>query len=502
MRKLNFRVLFFCVVAFALGICVAREIFLPSILSLIFVICSVIALLVICLKFKCIKRFVIVFVAFIVGVGYYFAGYFVFVGTEYENKVVVRARVSSIYQSTGYKSIVLDDVLVEGESKNFCISLSLGGESDVKLGDILIFYGKLNNVNLFDEDGYNSFYYKNNTPYKCSVSADKVVIRDGYLKLDEIIRQSISNFLNENVNVDVANLISAVLFGDKNNLDSDIKEVYSLSGIGHLLAVSGLHIGFIVAMLSFVLDKLKLKKWINFLILFVILLFYAYICGFSPSVTRACLMSLVFAFSFVVGRKYDKLNCLGFVALLILLVKPLYVFDAGFLLSFASVFCIFTLSKPLTMLFRRAKLNTKLSQTFGLIVSVQFGLLPMMALYYETFNILSFFTNLICVPLFEITFMLTFVVVPLCMLLPFMHFFLSFIEFLFTLITLIASGVSLVSWANIDMTNLTGIFIVCFYCCCFILSRYYNIKQKDKFAICCFVLAMGLLFYNLSMLVI
>ena len=502
MKKINFRILFIGAVFFSLGLCVAREIFLPSLVSIGFVVVSITALIIICIKYKCLKHLIFIFVAFVIGIGYYFAGYFVFTGQSYENKVLIKARISSIYQSTGYKSIVLDDVNVDGENKNFCINLSLSGESEVKVGDILIFSSKLNKVTLFDEDGYNSFYYKNNTPYKCSVNFSNVVTRQGYLKFDEKIRQVVSQYLDDNVERDVANLIKAVLFGDKNNLDSDIKNAYSLSGIGHLLAISGLHIGFIVAMISFILDKLKLKKWLNFLILFIILLLYAYVCGFSPSVTRACLMSLIFAFSFVVGRKYDKLNCFGLSAIIILLVKPLYIFDAGFLLSFASVFCIFTLSKPFSILLRRAKLNYKLSQALGLIISVQIGLLPMMALYYETFNILSCFTNLICVPLFELTFMLTFAIVPICMILPFLHFTLNFIEFLFTLITLIANGIGAISWANWNMTKLNGIFVVCFYFSCFIISRYVNLNLRLKTIICCFVLAIGLLFYNLTMLVI
>ena len=212
----------------------------------------------------------------------------------------------------------------------------------------------------------------------------------------------------------------------------------------------------------------------------MLLIFYCYICNFAPSVTRACLMSIIFMLSQLVYRRYDRLNCLSLCAWIILFAKPLYIFDAGFLLSFTSVFCIFALTRPLYKQLRKLKLK-KLASPLALILSVQLGLIPVMSLYYQSINIFSILANLVCVPLFEVVFILTFILIPICMLLPFLAFVLKFIEFLYFIITAIAGFVASLSWANISLTKSKDIFCVGFYTSVFVCSRYVNIERKTKY---------------------
>ena len=476
---------------------VARQIFELSVVYIVFTISIFSILFIFCYRQKCLKRFVLIILIFVIGVAYYFAGFYVFSGKDYKEQVFVSARVSSIYEGTGYKILTLDDVKVSGKNKNFNISLSVSGDFIVDVGNIVLFEGKLNKVELFTESGYKSYYYKNNTPYKSSVKSENLIIQDGYLKLDEKIRKYFTNFLNKYLPKDMSGLITTVMFGDKTTLNPEIDDAYMDSGMAHLLAVSGMHIVLIVAFISYFLDKLHLKKWINFLVLFIFLSFFTYLCGWSPSIVRALVMSLIFSLSIVVGKKYDKLNSLGLCAIIILMFKPLYVFDAGFLLSFACVFCIFTLTKPLEKQFRKLKVNYKLSSSLALVVSVQIGLIPLLTVYNNNFNIFSLLINLICVPFFEFAFMLTFIFVPICMILPFLNFGLYILELMYLGVTLLANFVGSLSWANLPLYEFNDVLVISSYLVIFICSKFINIKTKDKAIISCFIMSIGFFFFFL-----
>ena len=131
-----------------------------------------------------------------------------------------------------------------------------------------------------------------------------------------------------------APLAYAVLFGDRTQVSDDILTSYNNAGILHLLAVSGLHVGFIAGLIYALLSKLKLKRLFSFIITACLLLFYNYLCNFTPSVVRATIMICVGLFANVLGKKSDTLTTIGIAGILTLLIKPLWAFDIGFQLSY------------------------------------------------------------------------------------------------------------------------------------------------------------------------
>ncbi|MBO5884901.1 MAG: ComEC/Rec2 family competence protein, partial [Clostridia bacterium] len=389
MKKINFRTIFYGLISFCFALIFAKQIFSLSVFHIIFAVGVCGTVLYLCIKYNCIKRFVFLGLIFVIGIGYYFLGYYSFALQEYSGKVLLQGRASVVTMHTGYSSIILEDIKIDGKNKSFNIQASYSGTLDFGQGDIIIFETTLTKVKLFENGGFNSYYYKNNTPYKTTIKHNDYIVKDGYISFDESIRNKFNNFVEENFSQDVAPIVSSVIIGDKTALDKDIKTAFGSSGLGHLLVISGLHIGFIVLLINFILDKVKANKKVSFIVLFLLLMFYCYICNFSPSVTRACLMSIVFMLAQLVYHRYDKLNCLSLCAWIILFAKPLYIFDAGFLLSFVSVFCIFTLTKPIKNLFKKFKFK-KLASPLAVIFSVQLGLIPIMSLYYNNFNLFSF----------------------------------------------------------------------------------------------------------------
>ena len=498
MRKINFRIIFYGTVSFIVALAFARYIFELSIFHILYILTIIATILAVCLKFGCIKRFVFLLCVFIFGIGYYALGFVVFVGKDYQGTVNIYARVEQVLDYTTFTSCILDNVKINGKSKSFCIMATLSTDENLEQGNIITFTGKLTKVDLFEDGTFNSYYYKNNTPYKTTIK--EILSKEtGYLTLAEKVRNSYGEFVDKNFDEKVGGIVKSVVFGDKSTLDSEIKSSFSSSGIAHLLAISGLHISIIVAMINFVLKKFKLKQKYNFLILLCLLSIYCYFCDFAPSVMRASVMSLVYIFSGVVGRQYDRLSSISLSAFLILMFRPLYIFDAGFLLSFGCVFCIFVLSNLLKNVLYKTKLNRKLCDSLAIIVSVQLGLLPLVSLFYSETNLLSVFCNLVCVPLFEIAFILTFLLSFVCIILPFMGFLLRFVEFLYWLIVNISTCFSSATFAYVMLPKTETIFVVGFYSSCFVCSKFVNISKSDKLKIVTAILLISFIFSIFSL---
>ncbi len=200
-------------------------------------------------------------------------------------------------------------------------------------------------------------------------------------------------------------VLSALTVGDKEELDERVIETYSVAGAGHVLALSGLHIGFISALLLFVLSPLW-RRWRflkPFLFLSVILFLwgFAFLTGLSSSVVRAVIMCSFGLFSMLLpagGRL--TLNTLAATAFLMLLCNPAWLFDVGFQLSFSAVAAILLLQPGLYGLLPVK--NCLLRKAWGLVtvsVAAQIGTAPLAVLYFSRFPTHFLLTNLWVIPL-------------------------------------------------------------------------------------------------------
>lgn len=199
-------------------------------------------------------------------------------------------------------------------------------------------------------------------------------------------------------------VLSALTVGDKEELSDDIVETYSVTGASHVLALSGLHIGFIYALLYFLFSILW-RQWRclkPFLLLCIILFLwgFAFLTGLSSSVLRSVIM---FSFLAVACLQFEKpltLNTLAATAFLMLLYHPLWLFDVGFQLSFSAVIAIVVFQPKLYALWKIK--NRFLSYAWGLItvsVAAQLGTAPLVMLYFSRFSTHFLLTNLWVIPM-------------------------------------------------------------------------------------------------------
>lgn len=149
---------------------------------------------------------------------------------------------------------------------------------------------------------------------------------------------------------EVEALTRAVAVGDRSGITPEMRRRYSLAGTAHLLAVSGLHVGFVFAIVNLLLWWMPLLRrghlWRCAAAVAAIWL-YASVTGFSPSVTRAAIMFTALQLSMGLNVRFDTLNALALTACVMLLFDARYLFDAGFLMSFTAVAAIVEWGVPL-----------------------------------------------------------------------------------------------------------------------------------------------------------
>lgn len=138
-------------------------------------------------------------------------------------------------------------------------------------------------------------------------------------------------------------LAKALLIGVRDDLDEEVNEDFRIAGIAHVLAVSGLHVGFLVAAILAILKPLRLSPAVRLLVLGVILLMYCVLLDFTPSVVRASLLAVLLLSGKALKRRVDPLTSLAAAFLFILLLRPSDLFNLGFQLSFLAVLGIIIL---------------------------------------------------------------------------------------------------------------------------------------------------------------
>jgi len=194
-------------------------------------------------------------------------------------------------------------------------------------------------------------------------------------------------------------ILASMLLAEKSTMDEYTKELYQKTGIGHILAISGLHISFIGMGLFRMLRKIGIPIWLSGISGVLLLLLYLMMIGIPISALRAVIMYTLRIGAMITGRKYDAATSLALAAAIIAGTSPLYLLDAGFLLSFGAILGIVTI---LPLLEEMWPCRYKYLNGFYVSISVNLVLLPILLYFYFEFPLYSLLLNLIVIPLMSI----------------------------------------------------------------------------------------------------
>ena len=195
----------------------------------------------------------------------------------------------------------------------------------------------------------------------------------------------------------------AMALGDRSRITNDLRDIYSISGASHVLALSGLHLGIIYMLLSMLVGWRRLGALREVVVIGGIWS-YALFTGLSPSVVRAAVMITVFALTSLLHRRRMSLNALALTAIVMLVAEPMHLYDVGFQMSFLAVLAILLFYRPLYRLVSAEWLQAHPLLKWGwamVVVSccAQLGVAPLTAYYFGRFSVYFLLTNCFVIPL-------------------------------------------------------------------------------------------------------
>jgi ComEC/Rec2-related protein len=191
---------------------------------------------------------------------------------------------------------------------------------------------------------------------------------------------------------------TALLTGNRDDLPWELAENFRRSGTMHILAVSGLHIGFLVFFFLFLCKILRINQSASHMALILAVLFYMVFIGDAPSVKRASLMVLCGIVLFLFDRDRNYLNVLAVAFNILWIANPLSIINPGFILSFTATFAILFLVPHVQRVFVEL-IPQFISIPIALSVGIQVYLLPVMLSFFGSFSYITVIANLPIVPL-------------------------------------------------------------------------------------------------------
>lgn len=228
-----------------------------------------------------------------------------------------------------------------------------------------------------------------------------------YQKIVYNFKEKIDSFLNKHFNKTHSAVLSGLILGEKEKIDSEIIDNFRKTGLAHILAISGLHTGFVFLILLILAQLLRLRHNYNYFLIISGLIFYAILTGLKPSVVRASLFLLLFIGAKILQRRQDSLNTLGAAAFLILIFDPVCLFSVSFQLSFAAVLGIIIFArffKTANLIKNEKSLIKRFLKKYILLtaiisISVTIAIAPVQGYYFNQIPITGILLNILIIPL-------------------------------------------------------------------------------------------------------
>lgn len=269
-----------------------------------------------------------------------------------------------------------------------------------------------NNPNQFDYSNYleNKQIYAQLYADTDDINISSEIDKDIWYYTSRLRTKIIDNLEKNHFHKTELNVAIALIMGQQQDISPEIIRDYQYAGAVHILSVSGLHIGFILLFVTFILKPLpntKRGSFIKLIIILASLSLFGLIAGLAPSVVRSVVMFSFVAIGSHLRRSVNIYHTLLVSMLLILLFQPSFLFDVGFQLSYIALFFIIWLQPLLASIWLpKYKISKYIWDILTVSFAAQIGTLPLSIYYFHQFPGLFFVTNLIIIPLLSIVMIL------------------------------------------------------------------------------------------------
>lgn len=333
---------------------------------------------------------------------------------QYKNQYILK--VEKINENKSYKNT----------------NLQLNVKKEEKLlsyGDKIIIKGNFEEASSARNEGGFDYkqYLKSKNVYGI-ISVDKKdikLIKKNNVDVIDLLANKVSNSMKikieQNLSNETSKLLSGILIGNKNNLQKEIQEDFRNSSLSHVLAISGMHVSYIMLGITFVINKMKFNKKISKIITIFILLFFIILTGKTASVTRACFMSSYIILASLFHKKAHVLASISISLLIILIINPYLILDIGLQLSYGGTIGIVLIYPILKKLKKKKedknskfkkiihKVKEKILDIILITISANLVIFPIVLFHYNTISFTFIISNLLISPIIGIIIILGFI---------------------------------------------------------------------------------------------
>lgn len=307
-------------------------------------------------------------------------------------------------------------VEVKYKNKNLKFYISTKKDIELKYGDKIAFSGtytrpeKQRNYKGFDY----SQYIKQLKVYG-TIMCEKIQFiknnqGNGIFKISNQILERIVSKTKKVLNEETASILLGLILGNKTDIDEQTQDDFRNASMSHILAISGMHVAYVLLGINFIFKKLFGKRNTEIISIFI-LIFYMFITNFSPSIVRAGIMGIILIFSKLIYRKNDIYNTISISLFLILIYNPFLIQNLGLLLSYGGVIGIVIFNKYILNILKNINVKNKIykykirpkigryidkiKEIISVSISVQLFILPLIISSLNTFNPYFLISNLI-----------------------------------------------------------------------------------------------------------
>ena len=245
---------------------------------------------------------------------------------EKKNSIVYILKVEELNNNKFYKNTNLRLYVKKGKT--------------YKYGDKILIIGEFEKPEIQRNTG--GFNYKESLKtkkiYGIVRASDVELIKENNINFFDILINNIVITVKEKANSllpkEEAGILIGILIGDKENLEDETQNLFRQSNLSHMLAVSGAHVSYVIMAIRFVVTKTKISKKNGKIVTIVLLLFFILITGKTPSVTRACIMSIYIIVASLFHKRVSVISSMSISLLFLLIQNPYCIFDVGLQLSY------------------------------------------------------------------------------------------------------------------------------------------------------------------------
>lgn len=317
-------------------------------------------------------------------------------------------------QAGDFEGEIIDFDIYSGDSAAYIIDGKIDGvqkakilfysqELDAGYGDVISLkecsFERIKGDYLFDSESY---YRSRNIPLKAARYSDISVTLTNTRKLRNAaaaVRNRFISRFRQLMGSDAGGFMSGMIFGEKQYLDSGIRDILYRSGIGHILAVSGLHVSIAAAAIMAVMRKAGVNRFIAFGVINVFFLLIITMANYPISAVRAVLMLEIMYSAPLFRRQGDSFNSLAITALAICLAQPWAVYSSGFVLSVSGTFGIAVFGPYMVGKIKEEGIAASLKKAAVTAVCTSLATAPAMLCYFDEISLISLLSNIIIVPL-------------------------------------------------------------------------------------------------------